>query len=63
MGQLTSDANLIIINQDPGRVLENFVAADETWVHHFDPESKLQSMELKFSIFSKISCYHFIMKS
>lgn len=43
--QLTSETNLAIINQDPDGFLERFLTVDETWVHHFDPESKRQSIE------------------
>ena len=28
---------------DPGDFIEQVVTQDETWVHHFDPESKMQS--------------------
>ena len=28
---------------DPGDFIERVVTQDETWVHHFDPESKMQS--------------------
>ena len=32
---------------DPGDFIDRVVTQDETWVHHFEPESKMQSMELK----------------
>ena len=32
---------------DPGDFIDRVVTQDETWVHHFDPESKMQSMQLK----------------
>ena len=32
---------------DPEEFLDQVVTQDETWVHHFDPESKKQSMEWK----------------
>ena len=32
--------------EDPS-ILERIVTGDETWVHHYDPESKRQSMEWK----------------
>jgi hypothetical protein len=32
--------------EDPG-LLGRIVIGDETWVHHFDPESKTQSVEWK----------------
>ena len=30
---------------DPSNFIERVVAQDETWVHHFDPESKIQSKQ------------------
>ena len=32
---------------DPGDFIERVVSQDETWVHHFDPESKMQSKQWK----------------
>ena len=32
---------------DPGDFIERVVTQDETWVHHFDPELKLQSKQWK----------------
>ena len=32
---------------DPGDFIDRVVTQDETWIHHFDPESKMQSMQLK----------------
>ena len=32
---------------DPGDFIEGVVTQDETWVHHFDPESKMQSKQWK----------------
>ena len=32
---------------DPGNFIDRIVTQDETWVHHFDPESKMQSMQWK----------------
>ena len=32
---------------DPGDFIDRVVTQDETWVHHFDPESKIQSMQWK----------------
>jgi [histone H3]-lysine36 N-dimethyltransferase SETMAR len=43
--QLTSEANLALINKNPDEFAQRFVTVDETWVHHYDPESKRQSME------------------
>ena len=31
----------------PGDFVERVVTKDETWVHHFDPESKMQSKQWK----------------
>jgi hypothetical protein len=31
----------------PRQLLERIVTADETWVHHYEPESKAQSMTWK----------------
>ena len=32
---------------DPGDFIDRDVTQDETWVHQFDPESKMQSMRCK----------------
>ena len=32
---------------DPEEFMDRVVTQDETWVHHFDPESKKQSMQWK----------------
>ena len=32
---------------DPGDFIERVVTQDETWVHLFDPESKMQRKQLK----------------
>ena len=32
---------------DPGDFIDLVVIRDEPWVHHFDPESKMQSMQWK----------------
>ena len=34
---------------DPGDFIEKVVTQDETWVHDFDPESKMQSKQLTYS--------------
>ena len=31
-------------DDDPGDFIERVVTQDETWVHHFDSESKMQSL-------------------
>ena len=32
---------------DPGDFIDRVVTQDETWVHHFDPKSKMQSKQWK----------------
>ena len=32
-------------NEEDPSILERIVTGNETWVHHYDPESKRQSME------------------
>ena len=32
---------------DPGDFIEQVVTQDETWVHPYDPESKMQSKQWK----------------
>jgi len=32
---------------DPAKFLLGYVTMDETWAHHFDPETKLQSKQWK----------------
>ena len=34
-------------DDDPGDFIERVLSQDETWVHHFDPESKMQSKQWK----------------
>jgi len=34
-------------NGGPEPFISTFVTVDETWLHHFDPESKAQSMAWK----------------
>ena len=40
-----SRKNLDRMNSDPEHFFDRIVTQDETWVHHFDPESKHESME------------------
>lgn len=40
----TSDRLLALYNSDPQNFLGSCVTEDETWVHHYDPESKQESM-------------------
>jgi hypothetical protein len=36
-----------LTNFAPREILQRIVTADETWVHHYEPESKAQSMAWK----------------
>ena len=38
---------LSLYEDDPGDSIEQAVTQDETWVHHFDTESKLQSKTME----------------
>jgi len=40
----TSTSLLSLFNKNPDNFISKFVTVDETWLHHFDPESKAQSM-------------------
>ncbi|XP_076047304.1 uncharacterized protein LOC143028824 [Oratosquilla oratoria] len=44
-----SQYNLTLIQQDPESSLTTFVTMDETWVHHFHPETKEQSKQWKYN--------------
>jgi len=39
-----------LFNENPDNFISRFVTVDETWLHHFDPESKVQSMAWKHVI-------------
>ena len=43
----TSRDNLSLYNADPAKFLRRYVTMDETWAHHFDPETKQQSKQWK----------------
>jgi len=43
----TSASLLSVFNENPDKFILRFVTVDETWLHHFDPESKAQSMAWK----------------
>jgi len=43
----TSARLLSLFNENPDNFISRFVTVDETWLHHFDPESKAQSMAWK----------------
>lgn len=34
-----------MVKKEPTSVLEQIVTGDETWVHHFEPESKQESTQ------------------
>ena len=44
-----SEANLARFEADSDRFVERFLTQDECWVHHFEPETKRQSMQWKHS--------------
>ena len=44
-----SDTNLVRLEADPDRFVERFLTQDECWAHHFEPETKRQSMQWKHS--------------
>ncbi|UYV85081.1 hypothetical protein LAZ67_X004507 [Cordylochernes scorpioides] len=44
-----SSDNLALFEANPEEFVNRFVTMDETWAHHFTPESKLQSMQLRHS--------------
>ena len=43
----TSTTLLTLFNENPDNFISRFVTVDETWLHHFDPESKAQIMAWK----------------
>ena len=43
----TSHEVLHLFNEDPENFLDRIVTQDETWVPHFDPETKVESSQLK----------------
>ncbi len=45
----TSRDLLAIYDQDPERFEERIMTEDETWIHHYDPETKQQSCQWKRS--------------
>jgi len=44
----TSTSLLTLFNENPDNLISRFVTVDETWLHHFDPESKARSMAWKY---------------
>jgi len=43
----TSTSLLTLFHENPDNFISRFVTVDEIWLHHFDPESKAQSMAWK----------------
>jgi len=43
----TSASLLTLFNENPDNFISRFVTIDESWLHHFDPESKAQRMARK----------------
>ena len=41
----SSQRNLDLFQRDPEKFLSRIVTMDESWIHHYDPESKVQSKE------------------
>ena len=46
---IMSEANMARFEADTDCFVERFLTQDECWVHHFEPESKRQSMQWKHS--------------
>ena len=44
---LLNISRYLLSEDDSGDFIERVVAQDETWVHHFDQESKIQSKQWK----------------
>ena len=45
----SSEQNLEFFRRDPNDFLSPLVPMDETWLYHYDPETKQQSMEWRHS--------------
>jgi len=45
----TSELILKFFRRDPNDFLSRLVTMDETWLYHYDPETKQQSMEWRYS--------------
>ena len=48
---------------DPSDFINRVVNQDGTWVHHFDPESKMQSMQWKHKMLKRVSSAGKVMAS
>ena len=44
-----SEQHLEFFRRNPNDFLSRLVSMDETWLHHYDPETKQQSMELEYN--------------
>ena len=44
----TAESLLSLFHKNLDKFISRFVTADETWLHHIDPESKAQSMAWKY---------------
>jgi hypothetical protein len=45
----SSEQNLEFFRRDPNDFLSRLLSMDETWLYHYDPETKQQSMECRHS--------------
>ena len=45
----SSEHHLVFFRRDPHDFLSRLVTIDETWLYHYDPETKHQSMEWRHS--------------
>ena len=45
--QQFSEENLDMPRANPENLFSRIITGDETWVHHYDPETKLESMQWK----------------
>jgi len=45
----SSEEHLAFFRRDPNDFLSRLVTIDETWLYHYDPETKQQSIELRHS--------------
>lgn len=45
---IDSEHCLAVYNRDPNEFLRRFITMDETWIHHYTPESNKQSAEWRF---------------
>jgi len=39
-----------LFESDPVKFVRQIVTGDETWVHHWDPESKVESMQWRHAL-------------